>query len=96
MALSRQQINQLLDQGRAAGMNATELASMREFLIDRAAEMDGATRLDNALAQLPEADREAAEAFVQDMGAIRGDIMQRGADDVLSMSDEEWEGLIGE
>jgi hypothetical protein len=91
-----QQINALLDAAQMDGADATEIATMREYLIDRAAQMDGATRLDAALSQLPDNELEAAEAFMSESAAIRGDIMTRGADTVSAISDDEWEGLTGE
>lgn len=94
MALTTQQINQLVDAARADGASVAEIDALREYLIDRAAQMDGATRLDVALAQIDETERATAERFMLEFAQVRGGILARGADAVNGISDDEWERLI--
>jgi hypothetical protein len=95
MALNRQQINRLLNEARAEGLDDDELATLEEMLLDRALELKGAERLDMALSLAPEDELQAAETFMSDMNAERVAAMARGAADLNSMSEDEWQRLIG-
>jgi hypothetical protein len=77
--------NQLLD--------ADELSALEEVLIDRAAQMNGATRLDVALSLAPEDELQAAATFIGEMDTVRRDAMRRGAANLNSIPDDEWEEL---
>lgn len=55
--------------------------------------MDGATRLEMAALLLPDEDRAPLDTYMSDAATIRSDVIKRGAADLESVSDEEWERL---
>lgn len=97
MPLTMAQIEDLLQQARESGdLDGDELEALEWFLVDRAAELDGATRLDVALSMLPLDEQQAADTFLSEINTLRRGIVQRGADIVGAIDDAEWERLIGE
>jgi len=94
MPLTIQKIQQILSEAQAAGLGADEIAALEWALLDRAAQLDGANRLDIAL-QLGDTDEiAAAETFMGEMLGIRRDALRRGADEISAITDSEWESLI--
>lgn len=77
-------------------MDNLDLETLREFLVDRAATMDGATRMEMAIVQQPEDEQRATRRFQREIGDIRAGITERGAVEVLAINDDEWGRLIGE
>lgn len=94
MALTTAQIQALLNDARNAGLDADEIRALEWALVDRAAELDGATRLDMALMLADEREQQAAETFMQDVANQRKEAMQRGVEALNAMTDDEWERLI--
>lgn len=94
MALTTQQIQSLLNEARAAGLDEDEIRTLEWVLADRAAELDGATRLDMALLLADEAETQAADRFMVESAQHRQDAMRRGLAELDGMTDEEWERLI--
>lgn len=95
MPLTMAQIASLLKQAFDAGLDEDERQALEWYMIDRAAQLDGATRLDVALSLITGADREAAEIFMQDMQGVREGILQRGAEALNGINDAEWDRLLG-
>lgn len=83
----------MLQQAQQQGLTALEVDALRLYLTDRAAQMDGATRLEMAARLLPEDERAPIDTFVGEMGTIRNAVIARGADDLNSLSNDEWERL---
>lgn len=96
MALTSQQNNQLLNVARVEGLDADELLAVEEVLLDRAAQLDGATRLDMALSLVNEPELHAAETFMIEMSANRAQAMRNGAQELNAMSEDEWERLTND
>ncbi len=94
MALNSQQINQLLNEARAAGFDTAEVRAIEWMLLDRAAQMDGATRLEMAAQLLPDEDRVPLDTYMSEAATLRTDVIKRGVADLKSLSDEEWERLV--
>jgi hypothetical protein len=94
MPLTTQQIQQLLNEARVAGLDEDEITALEWALLDRAAQLDGASRLDIALQLGDENEIAAAETFMSEMQDIRNDAIKRGADEINGISDAEWEGLV--
>lgn len=93
MALTLAQIQSLLSEAVAEGLDADEVEALRWVLLDNAAQMDGATRLDMALQLVEEAELQAADTFLVEFADQRQQAIARGAADVQSMSDDEWQRL---
>jgi hypothetical protein len=96
MPLSLAQIDALVAQAVAAGMDTAEVEGIRQALLMRAADLDGAQKL--ALGQaLTDAERaKNLQSFIDEMAAQHKSRMQRAADDIMGMSDEEWNAIMGE
>ncbi len=58
--------------------------------------MDGATRLEMAALLLPDEDRAPLDTYMSDAAMLRTDVIKRGAADLKSLSDEEWERLVND
>jgi hypothetical protein len=93
--LNLNQIQSLLSEAVAAGLDPDEVEALRWVLVDQAAQLDGAMRLDAALALVDQPELDAAESFMGEIADMRKAAIKRGADDLLSMSDEEWQKLTG-
>ena len=93
MALNSQQINQLLNEARAAGFDTAEVRAIEWMLLDRAAQLDGAARLEMAAQLLPDEDRAPIDTYMSEAATLRTDVIKRGAADLESIPDEEWDGL---
>ncbi len=94
MALNSQQINQLLNEARAAGFDTAEVRAIEWMLLDRAAQLDGATRLEMAAQLLPDEDRAPLDTYMSEAATLRTDVIKRGAADLNGMSDDEWERVV--
>jgi hypothetical protein len=94
MPLTTQQIQQLLSEARVAGLDDDEITALEWALLDRAAQLDGANRLDIALQLGDDNEIAAAETFMGEMQGIRSDAIKRGANELSTISDDEWESLI--
>ena len=96
MALNSQQISQLLNEARAAGLDDDELEALAWSLYDRAAQLDGATRLDMALSLADAPEVEAADTFMVEFASQRKAAIKRGAAAINAISVDEWERLTNE
>lgn len=94
MALTTAQIQTLLNEARTAGLDADEIEALEWVLIDAAANLDGATRLDLALSLADEPELQAADTFLVEVAAQRRAAITRGVAELNAISDEEWERLI--
>lgn len=56
--------------------------------------MDGATRLEMAARLLPDEDRAPIDTYMSEAATLRTDVIKRGAADLNSLSDDEWERLV--
>lgn len=94
MALTRDQIIALLNEARTAGLDPDDLEAVEWVLLDQAAELDGATRLDMALALAPQPETDAADRFMVESQQLRREAFDRGITEMKAMTEEEWEMLI--
>lgn len=94
MPLTTQQIQQILTTAQTLGLDADEIAALEWLLLDRAAQLDGANRLDLALQLGDDNEVQAAEDFMGELQRQRGEAIARGTADLNTMSDDEWESLI--
>lgn len=78
----------------ARGLTATEAEALRLYLVDRAAQMDGATRLEMAKRLLPPDEQATIDRFLVEAQALRRQALERGIAELNAMSDEEWERLV--
>jgi hypothetical protein len=69
------------------------LEAFELYLTDRAAQMDGATRLQMAARLMPDEDSAPIITYIDEAATIRRGVIQRGAADLDSISDDEWERL---
>lgn len=94
MPLTLQQLNDILQQARANGLSEAEVDALAEALTVRMAGQDGAGKLKMTLDLTPPNSKQSMQAFVDDMAALRKDQMQRAADDIMGMSDAEWDAIM--
>jgi len=93
--LTTAQINSLLQQAQASGASRATLRAMQHYLLDRAADMDGGTRL-RVAQELDTAEAsDSIDAFLNVAADVRQEIMQRGAASVAKITDDEWQQLVG-
>lgn len=65
-------------------------------LLQHASEPDGAHKLSMAIDMSDPRQANTMKAFISEMQALRAQQMKRGADDLMSMTDEEWAALFDE
>ena len=92
--LNSQQIKQLLSESAVAGLDADELSAVEETLLNRAADLSGAERMDMALSLIDETEARAADRFMVEVAGQRKAAIARGTAALKAMTDKEWEGLI--
>lgn len=95
MALSSQQIQQLLSFARANGLSGGELSGIEEFLLYSSLNLDTVQRTDLYLDEI-EGSREHMDGFVETSTTLGRGILKRGAAELRAMSADEWDRLVEE
>jgi hypothetical protein len=90
MALTLAQIDALVAHAAALGLDAPAMEGVRYYLLNRAAQLDGAGRFDLAFAQLPKDEAASVSVFLDEMTALRQTVMERGRTAVAALSEDEW------
>jgi hypothetical protein len=91
--LTLKQIEQAIERARAAGLSASEIDGIRFALLDNAAELSGGERLAMAQQLLPDAEKSAADRFVDVFGGLTDDLIAGAGQALDALSDDEWAEL---
>ena len=94
--LTLAQIESAASHAKLAGLSDAEVEGVRLFLLGRAAQLDGASKLAVAIDLMPSQQAASVGEFLTALGDLGRGIMARGASALNAIDDAEWEQLINE
>lgn len=94
--LTSQQIEKLITQAQAAGLDPVSAQALREALIANSLDLGAAGKLAVDILQLANATQARIEGFTAFWDSFSTGVMDKGKSALLAMSDSEWNELLGD